>query len=133
MNVTIAIFFGAGLGGVARYGVGQLIPRAHPGDFPVATLLINVTGCLLIGFLSTLFGRYAVSEPLRAGIVVGVLGGFTTFSTFGRETFDLIAAGRAPVAVAYVLASNGIGLLLVWVGHAAAAAVLSGSSPSGGG
>jgi CrcB protein len=130
MPVTIAIFVGAGLGGIARYGVGQLVPRAHPGDFPVATLLVNAAGCLLIGFLLTLFGRHAVSEPLRAGIIVGLLGGFTTFSAFGRETLDLIAAGRTPVAVAYVLASNTISLLLVWAGHAAAAAV---SDPSAGG
>ncbi|HEX8341424.1 MAG TPA: fluoride efflux transporter CrcB [Tepidisphaeraceae bacterium] len=120
MNVPFAIFIGAGVGGIARYGVGRLIPRAHTGDWPLSTLLINLGGCLLIGFLLPWLGRLSAPEWVRAGVLVGVLGGFTTFSAFGRETFDLIAAGRTPAAVAYVLASNAVGLLLVWAGHAAA-------------
>jgi CrcB protein len=106
------VFVGAGIGGVLRYGVGRWLPTAEPG-FPWATLLVNVAGCLVIGLIGWTWGR---EEWVRLGLMVGVLGGFTTFSAFGRETVMLMEAGRWGVGVAYVMASVGLGLAAVWAG-----------------
>jgi CrcB protein len=104
-----------------RWTVGSLVPWAPTeAPFPWATLAVNLFGCLAIGLLASLAVRQAWPEPLRLAILVGVLGGFTTFSTFGWETWSLIQAGRADLAAFYVLATNVGGVLLV-IGAAALA------------
>jgi CrcB protein len=112
------IALGGGLGAVARYllaGAGQ---RLTDGPFPVGTLLVNLTGCLLIGFLgSILTGPAIVREEYRLMLLVGFLGGFTTFSTFGYETLALMSDREWWWAGANVVLSNAVGLLAVWVGH----------------
>jgi CrcB protein len=121
MDKVLAVFLGAGVGGVLRYLISLVIVRPHAADFPWATLLINLLGCLLIGYLGTFFAHLAPrGDVLRVGILVGLLGGFTTFSSFGRETFDLLTHDRRTFAVVYVLVSTLGGLLLVGIGHAIA-------------
>lgn len=102
-----------------RWIAGSLVPSAPvEAPFPWATLAVNLFGCLVIGLLASLAVRQAWPEPVRLAILVGVLGGFTTFSTFGWETWSLIQIGRMDLAALYVLATNVGGVLLV-IGAAA--------------
>ena len=100
------IAIGSAIGGLSRYWLGGLIQRAHGGPFPLGTLVINVTGSLLIGFLL----RYsldstAVSAEMRGFLTIGFCGGYTTFSTFSWETVALIEDGDWRRASVYILAS----------------------------
>jgi CrcB protein len=96
---------GGALGALARWAVGELMPHS-PGAWPWATFLVNVTGCLLIGvLLAVLLARFPRSHWLRPFLAVGVLGGYTTYSTFAVETVRLTEGGRPALAAGYVLAS----------------------------
>ena len=107
---------GGALGGLARWGVAQALQRTS-GDWPWATLAVNLTGCLLIGVLiAVLAARRPDDEHLRTFLGAGVLGGFTTFSAFAVEVADLLRAGTPVVAAAYVAVSVLGGLLDVAVG-----------------
>ena len=112
------IFVGAGIGGVLRYALGGWVQNMTPGStFPTGTLAVNVIGCLLIGFLGALFtGPVVIREEYRIAILVGVLGGFTTFSTFGMETFSLANERDFLRAALNLILSNGLGLGAVWFG-----------------
>jgi CrcB protein len=105
-----------GIGGFAganaRYGLGRLLVDRVASGFPVITLLVNLSGSLLIGLLLTLLAERFVSDPAwRLLGVVGFLGGYTTFSTYAFETVTLIEHGHPGRALAYVLASNLLGIL----------------------
>ena len=106
-----AVALGGALGCCARYGVTQLIQLVYGKSFPLATLTINVLGCFLMGFLffETL-DRISISPNLRAAILAGGLGGFTTFSTFVMESFLLIEDGETGYAGVYLLLSRLPGL-----------------------
>jgi fluoride exporter len=115
-GVLAVIAVGGGLGALARFGVTRLLPPA-PGRFPWATLLTNIVGCLLIGVLMVLISQVWSAHPLvRPFLGVGVLGGFTTFSTYAEETRALLAPGTVVLAFGYVVASLACGLLAVAVG-----------------
>jgi CrcB protein len=115
MNPLIAVMIGGGIGSGLRYLVSQWLVRAD--SFPMGTLTVNLIGCFLMGIAATLFSHLAdVSPTLRLAMVIGFLGGFTTFSSFGLDTIKLLDDGRFLLAVTYVLASNLIGILAVWVG-----------------
>lgn len=118
------IGIGSALGGVARYGAGLII-GAHLGEaLPWGTILVNISGSLLIGFLATLTGPDGrIYEPPlgRRFVVVGFCGGYTTFSSFSLQTLDLLQAGHASRAGANIAASLVLCLVGVWVGDAAAA------------
>jgi CrcB protein len=114
---VLAIALGGAAGSVLRYatslGVHGLLGRA----FPYGTLVVNVVGCLAMGFLYVwLVERSAVSAEVRAGVLIGVLGGFTTFSSFSIETLVLIEAGEHLRAALNVLASVALCLLATWLG-----------------
>ena len=108
---------GGALGAVARY-VGVKVCVAGLGLAPAgATLVVNVLGCFLIGILlSVLMAADAPREDVRLFFAVGVLGSFTTFSTFGWETWELVRAQQTGAAVLNVLLHLGLGLAAVWVG-----------------
>jgi CrcB protein len=113
------VFVGAGgfIGSVGRYLVYQLL-RPHFSSFPVSTLIINVLGCFLIGVFSGFAEKQApVHASLVLFLIVGVLGGFTTFSAFGLETMDLIRAQQLTLAVLNILLSLVLGLGAVWIGR----------------
>lgn len=117
----LLVALGSALGGVVRAVLSQLIPAAK--GFPWATLTINVTGSLLIGLFSGLLTHLAdggLSPMLRALLVVGLCGGFTTFSTFSNETFRLLESSHYLSAAGYVSASVLGGLLSVFLGQALA-------------
>ena len=109
---------GGMIGAIIRYGAGGLVHRLYAGRFPLGTLLINAEGCLAIGFLFTMAeDRGVMSAYARLFVFVGVLGGFTTFSSFGYETFTLWRDGLAARALLNVAANMILGLAAVWVGH----------------
>lgn len=117
MPVALAIALGGAFGALGRYAVDSLIEHQTDSVFPWATFTINVTGCFAVGFLiAALVDRHRAPTWLRAGLVVGVCGGFTTFSTFAQETLDLLEGRHLPVAAASVGASVALGLLAVFVG-----------------
>jgi len=113
MREFLLVGAGGFLGAMARYGVSLAMQR-WTGTFPWATLSINVAGCFLIGFLMPLVEQ----RPLWLALVVpGLLGGFTTFSAFGHETWRLAESGRAVLGAVYVVLSLGLGLAAVWGGR----------------
>jgi CrcB protein len=114
---------GGALGALARWAVGLTLPRS-PGDWPWATLTVNLTGCLLIGVLLALLAlRAPDAERLRTFLGAGVLGGFTTFSAFAVEVTDLVGAGFPVTAVGYVVVSVLGGILAVAAGAGSVRAV----------
>ncbi|HEV2107633.1 MAG TPA: fluoride efflux transporter CrcB [Thermomicrobiales bacterium] len=119
---------GGFIGANARFIVGRWI-GGRSGDtlaFPVGTLLVNITGSLLIGLaLALVVGKVSFADPAwRLLVIVGVLGGYTTFSAFSAETVLLIEDGRTGAAVTYVVATNLLGLLACFMGLAAGRALL---------
>lgn len=113
-RVLGAVALGGALGSAARWSVSVVLD----GDgFPWATFAVNVAGALLLGVLMVVVTDVVTGRPLlRPFLGVGVLGGFTTFSTYAVETRDLLAAGDGALASAYVLGSVVAGLLAVWAG-----------------
>ena len=119
MPVIVGVALGGALGASARYGLDRLIERSSNAVYPWSTFTINVTGCFLIGLISaTLVDRHHLPGWLRIGLVVGVVGGYTTFSTFAQEALDLNDIHHAGVALAYVVASVTLGLVAVYAGTA---------------
>jgi CrcB protein len=117
MPVQLAVALGGALGALARYLVDRFIEAREVGLFPWGTFTINVSGCLLVGaVVSALVDRHHTPAWLRLGLVMGVLGGYTTFSTFSQETFDLVREGRGGVALLYAVASVAVGVTAVFIG-----------------
>ncbi|MBI4719236.1 MAG: fluoride efflux transporter CrcB [Planctomycetes bacterium] len=118
MTKWLLIGAGGAAGSMLRYALAGLAQRLAGGSFPVGTLLVNVTGCLAIGFLgAALTGPYVIREEYRIALLVGLLGGYTTFSSFGWETLALLNDGQMARATANVLLCNGLGLAAVWLGY----------------
>ncbi len=118
MKNILLVAFGGGLGSVARYLLSLYIVKNSNGTFPLATLVVNVFGCLLIGLLFGLAERSGfLSVELRLLLAVGFCGGFTTFSTFSNETFELMRGGQVYSALFYILLSVLFGFFAVMLGY----------------
>lgn len=116
MRTISAVAIASALGGLSRYLLGGVIARAGA-SFPWETLVINVTGSFVLGFLFTLFVEIAATPGwLRAALLVGFLGSYTTFSTFELESFRLIEDGAYAAALANLLGSLMVGLAAVYAG-----------------
>jgi CrcB protein len=118
---VILVFIGSGLGGVLRYALSGVVQNWWGPSFPLGTLIVNASGCLAMGFLAAMMGGggpILVREEHRVAILIGILGGYTTFSAFGRETMALVADGEWLFAALNVILSNFLGLLAVWAGAA---------------
>lgn len=115
---TLLIFFGAGLGGVFRFWISNGAYLLLGRQFPYGTLVVNVTGSFLMGFLYILIlERFdAIGQPLRAFLLIGFLGGYTTFSAFSMETLILIEGGELFRAVLNISLSVSLCILLTWLG-----------------
>jgi CrcB protein len=112
LKLFLIALFGA-IGTLARYGLQGLVQTRMGTTFPYGTLLINLSGCLLLGFLGQLtLNRMLISSELRIAIAVGFFGGYTTFSSFGWETAKMLEDGEWLRATTYVGASVIAGLLL---------------------
>lgn len=119
LDILGVIAVGGFAGAEARYGAGVLWPHTASG-FPSTTLLINVVGCALIGVLMTVITEFVEPHRLvRPLLGVGVLGGFTTFSTYCTDALGLIQAGRPAAALMYVAATPVVCLIAVWAAVAA--------------
>jgi fluoride exporter len=120
----VVVALGGALGALARWGVSTALPST-PDGWPWATLLVNLSGCLLIGvLLAVLLSRFPSSTLPRAFLAVGVLGGYTTFSAFSVELVRSSEAGAWPIATGYLLASVLGGTACVVLGLTGARAVL---------
>ncbi|HEY0734451.1 MAG TPA: fluoride efflux transporter CrcB [Herpetosiphonaceae bacterium] len=114
-NLIIAA--GAILGVLARFGAGEWSKAYSALDFPLGTLIINLVGCLLIGVVQTIFLELRLMRrEIQLFLAVGLLGGFTTFSTFSVETMRLLQAGRVPAAITYLALSLVGGMAAVVAG-----------------
>lgn len=121
------VMLGSALGGGARLYVSTLVARGAGTSFPWGTLAVNVAGCLLVGALGALFEPASplhVRQDLRVFLVVGVLGGFTTFSAFSLEALLLVQRGQASAAIGYVALSLAGCLLAAWLSYAVVSAGL---------
>jgi CrcB protein len=107
---------GGALGAMLRYAVGTLALRWLPASFPFGTFIVNVTGCFAIGVLAALFDRSGAGLAPRLFWVAGVLGGYTTFSTFGYDTLALLRQGGVATATLNAAGQVVAGLLAVWAG-----------------
>ena len=118
MDKVLLVGAGGFLGSVLRYGMGGWVGRWKAGwAFPLETLLINVLGCLVLGFLAGLGeSRGFLSAHTRAFLFIGLLGGFTTFSAFGNETFQLLREGRWLAAGTSTALQVVLGIGGVWAG-----------------
>ncbi len=117
MDRYLVVLAGAGCGGLARYVAGSWIMLKYGGRFPLGTLLINVSGSFLIGVLMTLLTERLNPHPnWRLFLVVGFLGGYTTFSSFEYEIFQSVRDGARWMAMLYLTGSVALGYLGVWMG-----------------
>lgn len=122
MREIMLVFFGAGFGGVCRFVLGSLVYSYTGRNFPWGTLVINLTGSFIMGFLFVIFAqKFTNLAPyLIALVLVGVLGGYTTFSSFSIETLRLFQDGKIIYAIMNVVVSTIGGVLLAWLGYAVA-------------
>lgn len=115
-NKCVLVMLGGATGSLGRYLI-QVATRDWFGSFPAGTLIVNVTGCFAIGMLNTAFtGPLPIRPEYRAALIVGVLGGFTTFSAFGWDTFVLADHGHKTSAMLNIVLSVALGLAAVWAG-----------------
>ena len=126
MLKLIYVAVGGALGSLLRYAVQGWVQRSADdwltrlvgASFPIGTFVVNMTACLVIGLLGGYFaGPNLVREEYRIGLTVGVLGGYSTFSTFGIESFNLANAGEFGLALANIVLSCAIGFTAVWIGY----------------
>lgn len=120
MERIVLVGLGGMLGALARYGLGGALNRLRVGaSFPYETLVINVLGCLVLGALAGLNEtRGVLGGSARAFLFIGLLGGFTTFSSFGYETFQLLRDGQAGIAAMSAAFQVLLGVGSVWAGDA---------------
>jgi CrcB protein len=117
MSKYLVVMFGGALGAVTRFIVATLVTRLYSASFPLGTFVINVTGSFVIGFLMTLFlNRPAFHMNWRLFLVTGILGGYTTFSSFEWEALVAMRSGAGSTSLLYLGSSVALGFFGVWLG-----------------
>jgi fluoride exporter len=120
----LLVGLGGFVGTLFRYWLSGVIARRYGETFPLGTLVVNAIGCFIIGFLFYFFYDRSLTTPTaRTVVLIGVIGGFTTFSSYGLQTFTLLRDGELFLALVNVVASNALGLALVWLGYVLAKAI----------
>ena len=128
MWIALLVFIGGGLGSLARWGASFWIANLFGKTFPWGTLLVNISGSLVIGFFATATGpdgRWLARDSFRQFFMLGICGGYTTFSSFSLQTLTLAEDGQWFRAGANVVLSVVLCLLGVWLGHVLAATINS--------
>ena len=112
----LLVALGGAIGATCRYVISNIVDKSIKGTFPISTFIINMLGCLLMGIFYGLSLKMNISENYRAIIVSGILGAFTTFSTFSMEGFTMLKNGEYLLMLSYILVSIIVGLVLVFIG-----------------
>ncbi|HSG68199.1 MAG TPA: fluoride efflux transporter CrcB [Bacteroidales bacterium] len=116
MYKILLLLAGGGIGTVARYVVSDYTHKYYLGSFPLGTLAVNMLGSLIIGILWGLFEPENMSHGLRAFLFIGILGGFTTFSSYALESYNMIRDGDIKMAMLNVMANNVLAIGMVLIG-----------------
>jgi CrcB protein len=116
MPTLVAVAIASAAGGISRYGLGKLIAESSTSAFPWETFAINSSGSLLVGFLFSLFEETAISPSVRAALLIGFLGSYTTFSTLSLESYRLLEDGAVGLALANLAGNLASGLVCVYAG-----------------
>lgn len=114
MNL-VWVFVGGGLGSLCRYGIARLM-TSYKLDFPLATFIANAISCIILGYLIGLTLKDGLSENAKLLLMTGFCGGFSTFSTFSAESFQLLQNGNTTTALLYIGASIAVCLVCIWLG-----------------
>lgn len=125
MTKIILLVTGGAVGTLSRYAISGLTHKYFDGIFPLGTLFVNFLGSFLIGFIWGLLEAENISSNMRTFIFIGILGGFTTFSTYTLETLNLFRDGEMKLALTNILANNILGLVLVFIGFAMAKGIFN--------
>ena len=119
MQKTILIGLAGLAGTLLRYWLSGYVARQYGETFPWGTIVVNLIGCLVTGAVFYVTEeRFMVNPTVRAVILIGLLGGFTTFSAYGLQTFVLLRDGEYALATLNIVTSNVLGMLMVWAGYA---------------
>jgi CrcB protein len=118
MQKTIFIALAGVVATLSRYWLSGFVTRQYGETFPWGTIAVNLIGCLATGaMLSLTEERFVLNPTARTVILIGLLGGFTTFSSYGMQTFTMLRDGELGLALLNVLTSNVLGLFMVWAGY----------------
>ena len=122
LRTLVLIGTGGFIGSILRYLLSGAVQQlSNSIRFPFGTLAVNLVGCALVGFLAELADhRSVMSGETRAFLIVGILGGFTTFSAFGNETMNLLRDGELWLACGNIVGHTVLGLVAVWLGYSTA-------------
>lgn len=115
MKAVLFVFLGGGVGSLIRYGISSLM-TGFSQRFPFGTLLVNVISCILLGYLIGIASKNILSPEMKLFLMVGLCGGFSTFSTFTAESFQLFNTGNALYGIIYMTASFLLCLLAIYFG-----------------
>ena len=115
MNNILLVFLGGGIGSLARFGVSEIVKSNFKSSFPIATLCSNILSCLILALMVGMFsGKMDENPAIKTLVIVGVCGGFSTFSTFSFETVESMRAGNMMFAIANILISVAVCVTLVY-------------------
>jgi CrcB protein len=117
MKSILLVASGGAIGSVLRYLTALVFSAPSFKNFPYSTLKVNLLGCYIIGLIWAIWIEKGSAETLRLFLMIGILGGFTTFSSFGLESFQLIKNGMLSSFIYYILITNIVGILLVYGGY----------------
>lgn len=125
MAKILLLLSGGALGTLARYYTSGIAHKLFIGSFPVGTLAVNLAGSFIIGLLWSFWEQGSISSNMRTFVFIGILGGFTTFSSFSLETMNLFRDNEIKLGILNILANNILGILLVFLGFMSAKGILN--------